>query len=162
MAYDDNGFTCKYVFCKFSGSDADGAEIDVDLGEPLERVPNVSIEMIQAKISGEDVYQGVTVKMIGQAMNYHSNDNIGTTLALLDIGAKHSGSINHYDLGVGRAPVLTIATTRKITIRLSMTNDGVSIPANDTGGGAFIFKLKYPRQPDQITAQYSSEIQRSL
>jgi len=162
MAYDESNFTCKYVFCKFSGTDADGPEIEVDLGIPMERVPNVSIEMIQAKISGQGLYQGITVKMLGQAMNYHSNDNTGTTLALLDIGTKHSGTVNHYDLGVGRAPTLTIATTRKITIRLSKTNDGVSIPANDTGGGAFIFKLKYPRQPDQITAQYSSEIQRSL
>jgi len=162
MAYDESNFTCKYVFCKFSGTDADGPEIEVDLGIPMERVPNVSIEMIQAKISGQGLYQGITVKMLGQAMNYHSNDNTGTTLALLDIGTKHSGTVNHYDLGVGRAPTLTIATTRKITIQLSKTNDGVSIPANDTGGGAFIFKLKYPRQPDQITAQYSSEIQRSL
>ena len=162
MAYDESNFTCKYVFCKFSGTDADGAEVDVDLGEPMERVPNVSIEMIQAKISGQGVYQGITVKMLGQAMNYHGNDNIGTTLALLDIGAKHSGTVNHYDLGVGRAPVLTIATTRKITLRFFKTNDGVSIPANDTGGGAFIFKLKYPKQPDQITAEYSGQIQRSL
>ncbi len=162
MAYDESNFTCKYVFCKFSGKDEDGPEVDVDLGEPMERVPNVSIEMIQAKISGQGLYQGITVKMIGQAMNYHSNDNTGTTLALLDIGAKHSGTVNHYDLGVGRAPALTIATTRKITLRFSKTNDGVIIPANDTGGGAFIFKLKYPKQPDQITSAYSSEIQRSL
>jgi len=161
MAYDDNGFTCKYVFFKFAGNEG-GEELDVDLGNPMERVPNVSIEMIQAKISGQGLYQGVTVKMVGQAMNYHGNDNRGTALALLDIGTKHSGTVNHYDLGVGRAPALTIATTRKITIRFSKTNDGVSIPINDTGGGAFIFKLKYPRQPDQITAQYSSEIQRSL
>jgi len=162
MAYDESNFTCKYVFCKFSGSDADGPEVEVDLGEPMERVPNVSIEMIQAKISSQGLYQGITVKMLGQAMNYHGNDNRGTALALLDIGQKHSGTVNHYDLGVGRAPVLTIATTRKITLRFSKTNDAVSIPANDTGGGAFIFKLKYPKQPDQITSAYSSEIQRSL
>jgi hypothetical protein len=108
------------------------------------------------------VYEGITVKMLGQAMNYYGNDNIGTALALLDIGNKHAGSDEHYDLGVGRAPVLTIATTKSINIRFSQSTDGVSIPIDDTSGGALIFKLKYPRQPDQITAQYSSEIQRSL
>jgi len=161
MAYDESNFTCKYVFFKFAGNEG-GEEIDVDLGNPMERVPNVSIELIQAKVVGAGLYQGVTVKMVGQAMNYHGNDFRGTALALLDIGAKHSGTINHYDLGLGRAPVLTIATTRKITIRFSRSNDGVSIPINDTGGGALIFKLKYPKQPDQITAAYSSEIQRAL
>ena len=161
MAYDESGFTCKYVFFKFAGNEG-GEEIRVDLGEPLERVPNVSIEVIQAKVVSAGLYQGITVKMLGQAMNYYGNDFRGTALALLDIGAKHSGSIEHYDLGLGRAPVLTMATTKSIIIRFSRTNDGVSIPINDTGGGALIFKLKYPRQPDQITAQYSSEIQRSL
>jgi hypothetical protein len=161
MAYDESGFTCKYVFFKFAGNEG-GEELDVDLGNPMERVPNVSIEVIQAKLVSAGLYQGVTVKMVGQAMNYHGNDNRGTALALLDIGNKHSGSIEHYDLGIGRAPALTIATTRKITIRFSKSNDGVSIPINDTGGGAIIFKLKYPKQPDQITSAYSSEIQRSL
>jgi hypothetical protein len=161
MAYDENGFTCKYVFFKFAGNEG-GEEIRVDLGEPLERVPNVSIEVIQAKVVSPGLYQGITVKMLGQAMNYYGNDFRGTALALLDIGAKHSGSIEHYDLGLGRAPVLTMATTKSIIIRFSRSNDGVSIPINDTGGGALIFKLKYPRQPDQITAQYSSEIQRAL
>ena len=161
MAYDESNFTCKYVFFKFAGNEG-GEELRVDLGEPLERVPNVSIEMIQAKVVSASLYQGITVKMLGQAMNYYGNDNRGTALALLDIGAKHSGSIEHYDLGVGRAPVLTMATTNSITIRFSKTNDGVSIPINDTGGGALIFKLKYPRQPDQITAEYSGQIQRVL
>ena len=161
MAYDESNFTCKYVFFKFAGNEG-GEEIDVDLGTPMERVPNVSIEIIQAKVVSAGLYQGITVKMVGPAMNYHGNDNRGTALALLDIGAKHSGSIEHYDLGLGRAPVLTIATTRKITIRFSRSNDGVSIPINDTGGGALIFKLKYPRQPDQITAEYSGQIQRAL
>lgn len=161
MAYDESNFTCKYVFFKFAGNEG-GEELRVDLGEPLERVPNVSIELIQAKVVGAGLYQGITVKMVGQAMNYFGNDNRGTALALLDIGAKHSGTINHYDLGLGRAPVLTIATTNNITIRFSKSNDGVSIPINDTGGGALIFKLKYPKQPDQITSAYSYEIQRGL
>ena len=161
MAYDDNGFTCKYVFFKWAGNEG-GEELRVDLGEPLERVPNVSIEVIQAKLVSANVYEGITVKMLGQAMNYYGNDNIGTALALLDIGNKHAGSDEHYDLGVGRAPVLTMATTKSINIRFSQSTDGVSIPIDDTSGGALIFKLKYPRQPDQITAQYSSEIQRSL
>ena len=161
MAYDENGFTCKYVFFKWSGNEG-GEELRVDLGEPLERVPNVSIEIIQAKLISSNLYQGVTVKMLGQAMNYYGNDFRGTALALLDVGNKHSGSVEHYDLGVGRAPVLTMATTKSIIIRFSRSNDGVSIPINDTSGGALIFKLKYPRQPDQITTQYSSEIQRAL
>jgi hypothetical protein len=161
MAYDESGFTCKYVFFKFAGNEG-GEEILVDLGEPLERVPNVSIEVIQAKVVSASLYQGITVKMLGQAMNYYGNDFRGTALALLDIGAKHSGSIEHYDLGLGRAPVLTMATTKSIIIRFSRTNDGVSIPINDTGGGALIFKLKYPKQPDQITAEYSGQIQRVL
>ena len=161
MAYDENGFTCKYVFFKWAGNEG-GEELRVDLGEPLERVPNVSIEVIQAKLISSNLYQGVTVKMLGQAINYFGNDFRGTALALLDVGNKHSGSIEHYDLGVGRAPVLTMATTKSIIIRFSRTNDGVSIPINDTGGGALIFKLKYPRQPDQITAEYSGQIQRAL
>ena len=161
MAYDESNFTCKYVFFKFAGNE-DGTEIEVDLGEAMERVPNVSIEMIQAKLVSSNVYEGITVKMLGQAMNYYGNDFTGTTLALLDIGNKHAGSDEHYDLGVGRAPVLTMSTARKITIRFSQSTDGVSIPINDTSGGALIFKLKYPRQPDQITAEYSGQIQRSL
>ena len=161
MAYDENGFTCKYVFFKWAGNEG-GEELRVDLGEPLERVPNVSIEMIQAKLISSNLYQGVTVKMLGQAMNYYGNDFRGTALALLDVGNKHSGSVEHYDLGVGRAPVLTMATTKSIIIRFSRSNDGVSIPINDTSGGALIFKLKYPRQPDQITAEYSGQIQRAL
>ena len=161
MAYDESGFTCKYVFFKWAGNEG-GEELRVDLGEPLERVPNVSIEIIQAKLISSNLYQGVTVKMLGQAINYFGNDFRGTALALLDVGNKHSGSIEHYDLGVGRAPVLTMATTKSIIIRFSRTNDGVSIPINDTGGGALIFKLKYPRQPDQITAEYSGQIQRAL
>ena len=161
MAYDESNFTCKYVFFKWSGNEL-GEELRVDLGEPLERVPNVSIEMIQAKLVSANPYEGVTVKMLGQAMNYYGNDNTGTTLALLDIGNKHAGSSDHYDLGIGRAPVLTISTTNNITIRFSQSSDGVGIPITDTDGGAIIFKLKYPKQPDQITAQYSSEIQRSL
>lgn len=161
MAYDESNFTCKYVFFKWAGNEG-GEEIRVDLGEAMERVPNVSIEVIQAKLISSNLYQGITVKMLGQAMNYHGNDFRGTALALLDIGNKHSGSVEHYDLGIGRAPALTMATTKSINIRFSRTNDGVSIPINDTGGGALIFKLKYPKQPDQITSAYSSEIQRSL
>ena len=161
MAYDESNFTCKYVFFKWAGNEG-GEELRVDLGEAMERVPNVSIELIQAKLISSNLYQGVTVKMLGQAMNYYGNDFRGTALALLDIGNKHSGSINFYDLGVGRAPVLTIATTNSINIRFSRSNDGVSIPVNDTSGGALIFKLKYPKQPNEITAAYSSEIQRAL
>ena len=161
MAYDESNFTCKYVFFKWAGNEG-GEELRVDLGEAMERVPNVSIEVIQAKLISSNLYQGITVKMLGQAMNYYGNDFRGTALALLDVGNKHSGSVEHYDLGVGRAPALTIATTKSINIRFSRSNDGVSIPINDTSGGALIFKLKYPKQPDQITAQYSSEIQRSL
>ena len=161
MAYDESNFTCKYVFFKWDGSEG-GEELRVDLGEAMERVPNVSIEIIQAKLISPNPYEGITVKMLGQAMNYHGNDFTGTALALLDIGNKHAGSSDHYDLGIGRAPVLTIATTRSINIRFSQTNDGATIPIGDTEGGALIFKLKYPKQPDQITAQYSSEIQRGL
>ena len=161
MAYDESNFTCKYVFFKWAGNEG-GEELRVDLGEAMERVPNVSIEVIQAKLISSNLYQGITVKMLGQAMNYHGNDFRGTALALLDIGNKHSGSVEHYDLGVGRAPVLTIGTTKNINIRFSRTNDGVSIPVNDTNGGALIFKLKYPKQPNEITAAYSSEIQRAL
>ena len=161
MAYDESNFTCKYVFFKWAGNE-DGEELRVDLGDAMERVPNVSIELIQAKLVSSNTYEGITVKMLGQAMNYHGNDNIGTALALLNIGNKHAGSDEHYDLGRGRAPVLTIATTKSINIRFSQSTDGVSIPINDTSGGALIFKLKYPKQPNEITAAYSSEIQRAL
>jgi hypothetical protein len=161
MAYDESGFTCKYIFFKWTGNE-DGEELRVDLGDAMERVPNVSIEVIQAKLVSANTYEGITVKMLGQAMNYHGNDNIGTALALLDIGNKHAGSDEHYDLGLGRAPVLTIATTKSINIRFSQSTNGVSIPINDTSGGALIFKLKYPKQPNEITAAYSSEIQRAL
>jgi hypothetical protein len=88
--------------------------------------------VIQAKLVSANVYEGITVKMLGQAMNYYGNDFRGTALALLDIGNKHAGSDEHYDLGVGRAPVLTMATTKSIIIRFSQSTDGVSIPINDT------------------------------
>ena len=61
-------FTKKFVFFSFTGRT--GFEADVDLGEAMERVPNVAIDVVQAKIVSGTAYEGLTVKMDGQAINW--------------------------------------------------------------------------------------------
>ena len=153
MGYDDN-FTCKYVFFKFT--DGGSGDMEVDLGEAMERVPNVSIELIQAKVVSANTYDGLTVKMLGQAINYFGNDFTGTALGLLNVGT--GGAENDYQLEFGQSPVLTIGTTRRIQVKITQTGGGDIA----TTAGALIFKLTYPKQPDQITSTYSMEIQRGL
>ena len=156
-------FTKKFVFFSFTGRT--GFEADVDLGEAMERVPNVAIDVVQAKIVSGTAYEGLTLKMDGQAINYFGNDLKGTALALLDLGPASNGGAGaeeNYILGRGEAPVLTIGNTRRITIKLEDTSDQAAIDLATITGGAFIFRLTYPKQPDSITASYAMEIQRGL
>lgn len=153
MGYDDN-FTCKYVFFKFT--DQGQGDMEVDLGEAMERIPNMSIELIQAKVVSINTYDGLTIKMLGQAINYFGNDHTGTALGLLNVGT--AGNEIDYQLEFGQSPVLTIGTTRRIQVKLTQTGGGDIV----TTAGALIFKLRYPKQPDQITATYAMEIQRQL
>ena len=153
MGYDDN-FTCKYVFFKFT--DQGQADMEIDLGEAMERVPNVSIELIQARVISVNIYDGLVVKMLGQGINYFGNDHTGSALGLLNIAP--GGNENNYQLDFAKSPALTIGTTRRIQVKLT-DSYGTGIA---TTGGNLIFKLTYPKQPDQITATYSMEIQRGL
>ena len=153
MGYDDN-FTCKYVF--FTFTDQGQGDMEIDLGEAMERVPNMSIELIQAKVISVNTYDGLNVKMLGQGINYFGNDHTGSALGLLNISP--GGNENNYQLEFGESPVLTIGTTRRIQVKLTDSyGTGIS-----TTGGNLIFKLTYPKQPDQITATYAMEIQRGL
>ena len=156
MGYDDN-FTCKYVFFNFTNEGS--GEMEVDLGEAMERVPNMSIELIQAKVVSANTYDGLTVKMLGQAINYFGNDLKGTAIGLLNVGTVSAGADQNYQLEFAESPVLTIGTTRRIQVKITQTIDSGDIT---TTGGALIFKLRYPKQPDQITATYAMEIQRGL
>lgn len=153
MGYDDN-FTCKYVFFKFT--DQGQGDMEVDLGEAMERIPNMSIELIQAKVVSINTYDGLTIKMLGQGINYFGNDHTGSALGLLNISP--GGNENNYQLEFGQSPVLTIGTTRRIQVKITQTGGG-DIATTD---GALIFKLRYPKQPDEITATYAMEIQRKL
>lgn len=153
MGYDDN-FTCKYVFFKFT--DQGQGDMEVDLGEAMERVPNMSIELIQAKVVSVNTYDGLIAKMLGQGINYYGNDHTGSALGILNISP--GGTENNYQLEFAKSPILTIGTTRRIQVKLTDSyGDGIA-----TTGGALIFKLTYPKQPDQITATYAMEIQRQL
>ena len=164
MGYDDN-YTCKYVYA----SSADGNnlsetanELRIQLPFCKERTPNMKIELVQAKMAGTDEFPGLAIRMSENPSDYYSLDNKGAILGIAGVSyQRNAGGSFHYALLHDTNPSYVISSGTK-EIGLSLEDGrGNGVPIGGFASGVqFIFKLSYPRQPDEIQQQYSAQIHR--
>ena len=166
MGYGDN-FTCKYVYASRAADNNAGLttnEIKVQLPFCRERTPNMKLQLVAVKLSGDAEFPGVAVRMSDTPSDYFSLDNKGAVLGIAGVSYQRTaGGAFHYALSHDNNPEYVIpSTTRELS--LSFQNGaGATIPLADFGDGLqLIFKLSFPTQPDEIQQQYSAEIHRGL
>jgi hypothetical protein len=160
MGYDEN-YTCKYVFASSAAANNLGEttyEIRVQLPFCKERTPNMKIELIQAKFTGNAELPSLAVRMSESPDDFYSLDNKGAVLGIVSV--KGGATSFHYALDHDYTPAYVISSgTRELTLTLEQP-DGSAVPVSFQDGVQFIFKLSYPRQPDEIQQQYSAQIHR--
>jgi len=167
MGYDEN-YTCKYVFASTAaGNNLSSTTNEFRLQLPFskERSPNMKIELIQAKFTGDSELPGLAIRMSENPSDFYSLDNKGAVLGIAGCLFKRSAAaaLYNYALVHDTNPCYVISSgTRELTLTLE---DGIGNVVDISGfsfGVQFMFKLSYPRQPDQIQEQYSSEIHYGL
>jgi hypothetical protein len=167
MGYGDS-YTCKYVYASRAANNNAGIstnEIKVQLPFCRERTPNMKLQLVAAKLSGDTEFPGVAVRMTDAPSDYFSLDNNGAVLGIVGISYQRTaGGAFHYALAHDNNPEYVISsTTRFITVTFE-SGDGTTIPLADFGDGLqLIFKLEYPDQPPAgIVNQFAAEIHRGL
>ena len=122
----------------------------------------MKIELVQAKLAGTDEFPGLAIRMSENPSDYYSLDNKGAILGIAGVSyQRNAGGAFHYALLHDYNPSYVISSGTK-EIGLSLEDgrgNGVAI-GGFASGVQFIFKLSYPRQPDEIQQQYSAQIHR--
>ena len=166
MGYEDN-YTCKYVYASRAADNNAGISTNVmkvQLPFCRERTPNLKLQLVAAKLSGDAEFPGVAVRMSDSPSDYFSLDNKGAILGIAGISYQRTaGGAFHYALSHDNNPEYVIPSTTRIIDISFETGVGAIVPLADFGDGLqLIFKLSFPTQPDEIQQQYSAEIHRGL
>ena len=161
MGYDEN-YTCKYVFASSAEANNLGEttyQLKVQLPFCKERTPNMKIELIQAKSTGDAELPSLAVRMSESPDDFYSLDNKGAVLGIVSL--KGGATSFHYALDHDSTPAYVISSgTRELSLSLEDgQGNGIAI-GGFASGVQFIFKLSYPRQPDEIQQQFSAQIHR--
>lgn len=166
MSYSDN-YTCKYVYAS-SGTNtftSDGRKIKVTLPFCVERTPDMKIQLISASFGDDSEYTGIVVRMSETPSGFYSVDNLGAVLGLmgnmvtLSIGG--AAAFDYSLIDSNHTPEYVVSSAlREIEVGIE---DNTGSPFTVSGfneGMSLVFKLSYPRQPDEIQQQFSSQIHR--
>lgn len=127
----------------------------------IARVPNIQISLDGGFLVSDDEHAGLILKCDISAYNYEGLDNDGCVLALFDNQYDFGGGGVHYAIQ-GNTPKLNFSSVNQITLFIEDGN-GIAIPW-DTSGlvFSFLFKIRYPKQPDQIQQDFAGQITRAL
>ena len=162
MGYDEN-YTCKYVYAS-SGANNNGGdtltEFVVQLPFCKERTPNMKIQLISATARAFNVgtVPAFAIRMKEVPNDFYSLDNQGAVLTLMEVSHEETGATGRTQYRSAPAennPEYIISSgTKQITLY------SVTELIGELNNKNFIFKLSYPRQPDEIQQQYSAQIHR--
>lgn len=165
MGYDEN-YTCRYVFASSSADNNGGdslSEFVVQLPFSKERTPNMKIQLLSA--TGRAVNAGTSppfaLRMKEAPNDFYSLDNKGALLAIMEPLIEESGGAfprtQYSSKAAENNPEYVLSSgTKQIT--LFTDSELIGELTNKT----FVFKLSYPRQPDEIQQQFSAQIHRML
>lgn len=163
MGYDDN-YTCKYVYASsgaLNNAGDDLTEFVVQLPFCKERTPNMKIQLISAKARGFNAgnVPAFAIRMKETPDDFYSLDNQGAVLTLMGIDYEETGGAQprtqYKSTPAENNPEYVISSgTKQITLFAGTQLIG------ELNNKHFIFKLSYPRQPDEIQQQYSAQIHR--
>ena len=166
MGYEEN-YTCKYVFAH-SGTNtftSDGRKIKVTLPYCVERTPNMKIQLISASFGADSEYTGIVVRMSETPSGFYSVDNLGAVLGLmgnmvtLSIGG--AAAFDYSLIDSNHSPEYVVSSAlREIEVGIEDNNGSPFTVSGFNEGMSLVFKLSYPRQPDEIQQQYSAQIHR--
>jgi len=168
MGYDEN-YTCKYVYAH-SGTNTfttDGQKIIVNLPPCVERTPNMKIKLVAASFGDDQQYSGLVIRMDQTPSEFFSNDNLGAVLGVMgDMVTYQIGGSAAFDykmIDPTNSPEYVISSSQRVIEVGIEDNNGsaLTLSAFDEGM-ALVFKLSYPRQPDEIQQQFSAQIHRGL
>jgi len=162
MGYDEN-YTCKYVFASSAAANNLGEttyELRVQLPFCKERTPNMKIQLISATARAFDAgtVPSFAIRMKEVPDDFYSLDNQGAVLTLMEVSHEETGAAGRTQYRSAPAennPEYVISSgTKQITL-FSVTE-----LIGELANKHFIFKLSYPRQPDEIQQQFSAQIHR--
>jgi hypothetical protein len=163
MGYDEN-YTCKYVYAS-SGANNNGgdtlSEFVIQLPFCKERTPNMKIQLISAKARSFNAgtLPAFALRMKETPDDFYSLDNQGAVLTLMGVDHEEVGGVaprtQYQSAPAENNPEYVISSgTKQITLF------AVTELLGEFNNKEFIFKLSYPRQPDEIQQQYSAQIHR--
>jgi len=163
MGYDEN-YTCKYVYASSGALNNGGdtlSEFVVQLPFCKERTPNMKIQLISAKARSFNAgtLPAFALRMKETPDDFYSLDNQGAVLTLMGVDHEEVGGVaprtQYQSAPAENNPEYVISSgTKQITLF------AVTELLGEFNNKEFIFKLSYPRQPDEIQQQYSAQIHR--
>jgi len=162
MGYEDN-YTCKYVYASSGANNNAGdtlSEFVIQLPFCKERTPNMKIQLISATARAFDAgtVPAFAIRMKEVPDDFYSLDNQGAVLTLMEVSHEETGAAGRTQYKSAPAennPEYVISSgTKQITL-FSVTE-----LIGELNNKLFVFKLSYPRQPDEIQQQYSAQIHR--
>jgi len=166
MGYDDN-YTCKYVFAHSGTNDftSDGRRMKVALPFCVERTPNMKIQLVSATFGDDSEYTGIIVRMNQTPSGFYSVDNLGAVLGLMgNMTTLSIGGASAFDYSLidsNHTPEYVISSAlREIEVGMEDNGGSAFTLSGFNEGMSLVFKLSYPRQPDEIQQQYSAQIHR--
>lgn len=162
MGYDEN-YTCKYVYASSGANNNAGDTLNefvVQLPFCKERTPNMKIQLISAKGRSFDagIVPAFALRMKETPDDFYSLDNQGAVLTLMGVDYEETGANGRTQYKSAPAennPEYVISSGTK-HITLFAVTELIGLFNNKE----FVFKLSYPRQPDEIQQQFSAQIHR--
>ena len=158
-------FVEKYVLLNNVNSNIiDGSYIEIDLGNSFARTPNMSVELISATLVTSIYYTSLVVKLDENPDNYKGTDLKGAGMGILQYKMSYDGGAYTdyiYSLSDNGGSSLTIPTISKLRIDIENSASAPLTPLADYFSAVMMFKIKYPKQDDNVTDAFSRQLQRS-
>ena len=163
MGYDEN-YTCKYVYASSGAENSAGdslTEFVVQLPFCKERTPNMKIQLISAtaRAFNAGTVPAFALRMKEVPYDYYSLDNQGAVLTLMEVSHEEVAGVaprTQYQSASAENNTEYVISSGTKQITLFSVTELIGELLNKN----FIFKLSYPRQPDEIQQQYSAQIHR--
>lgn len=158
-------FVEKYVLLtNVNANIVDGSYIEIDLGNSFGRTPNMSVELVDATLRTGIYYSALVVKLDENPDNYKGTDLKGAGMGILQYKGAYDGGafVDYiYSLSDNGGSSLTIPTISKLRIDIENVASNALVPLADYFGVVLMFKIKYPKQDDNVTDAFSRQLQRS-
>ena len=136
----------------------------IDLGIEINRIPNKTIQLTSATVEAGSEFSFIMIRTDLEPVNYHSSDNMGPCLGILQYSSNLTATSLYIDSGCEQ-PKYVINNTNSFNIYFNTggyqtdPDDPTQLPVIDIANFSLIFKISYP-EPGEINKQYTNEIQR--